>query len=313
MVGLILSITFWIGFVRLMSTLASIVTFIINHFKQPLDLKSRYGENSWAVITGGANGIGGATAKKLAKQGFNIYIWDKDEKAIADIESSIKDINSEVKVTAVHKDLSKGDGISFYRELYEEVKDLDVSILINNVSIITFKMPHTNPGSLFSEMLKLNVILPAMLSSLFIKKLLAREKKSAIITMSSCVGAYPSPPENIFTATKAFSRFLGLGLAEEFRDKIDCQTVCHGLVKTDMIKGYTLDDAVTPEFAADYELNKLGIVEETSASATQEILVYGPVLSIYYCSLELFYYVDANLIWKRFAEEMKLGEDSYLP
>ena len=159
-----------------MLMIPSVVTFIINYFKQPLDLKSRYGENSWVVITGGANGIGGATAKKLAKQGFNIYIWDKDEKAIADIESSIKDINSDVKVIAVHKDLSTGDGISFYKELYEEVKDLDVSILINNVAIYTMLKFHVNPTKRISEMMKLNVILPSMLSSLLIKKLLSRRK-----------------------------------------------------------------------------------------------------------------------------------------
>ena len=80
-----------------------------------------------------------------------------------------------------------------------------------------------------------------------------------------------------------------------------------------MIKGYKLDDTVTPEYAADYELNKLGIVEETSASAVQEILLYGPILSLYHCSMKLFYYVDENLIWKRFAEHMKLGKDSYFP
>ena len=36
-----------------------------------------------------------------------------------------------------------------------------------------------------------------------------------------------------------------------------------------MVKGYTLDDAISPEYAADYATDKLGIVEETSASAMQ--------------------------------------------
>ena len=287
-----------------MLMIPSIISFFANQYKKPLDLKSRYGENSWVVITGGANGIGGATAKKLAKQGFNIYIWDKDEKAIADIESSIKDINSEVKVIAVHKDLSTGDGMSFYKELYEEVKDLDVSILINNVSIYTMIKYHMNNTKRISEMMKLNVVLPTVLTSLFIKKLLAREKKSAIITMSSCVGVFINPFENIYSATKIFNRFFGLGLAEEFRDKIDCQTVCHGIVYTGMNEGYKGTDAVSPEFAADYATDKLGLVEETSSAMIPEFLTYGPMISLYYCSLDLYFYMFENAIWTNYEANM---------
>ena len=80
-----------------------------------------------------------------------------------------------------------------------------------------------------------------------------------------------------------------------------------------MVKGYTLDDAISPEYAADYATDKLGIVEETSASATQDIIIYGPIVSSYYCSLDLFYYFLGNILWKRLAEHMKFDKNSYLP
>ena len=35
---------------------------------------ARYGENSWAVITGGSDGIGRAAAMYLAREGFNIVL-----------------------------------------------------------------------------------------------------------------------------------------------------------------------------------------------------------------------------------------------
>ncbi len=41
---------------------------------RPLDLVDRYGGDSWALITGGSDGIGLGFAQELAKLGFNICI-----------------------------------------------------------------------------------------------------------------------------------------------------------------------------------------------------------------------------------------------
>ena len=38
----------------------------------------RYGENSWAVVTGSTDGIGKACAKYLARQGFNIVLVSRN-------------------------------------------------------------------------------------------------------------------------------------------------------------------------------------------------------------------------------------------
>lgn len=46
-----------------------------------------------AVITGGAQGIGLATALRLAKNGFAIAIWDMDEKAMSDAQASLADVD----------------------------------------------------------------------------------------------------------------------------------------------------------------------------------------------------------------------------
>ena len=41
-----------------------------------MDIVNRYGKGSFALITGGANGIGKAFAIDLAKKGFNLIILD---------------------------------------------------------------------------------------------------------------------------------------------------------------------------------------------------------------------------------------------
>ena len=224
LVSLLLTITFLVGFLRFVSMAYSFSMFLLNHFKKPLDLKSRYGENSWAVITGGANGIGRIKALELATHGFNIFIWDVNRSSLNTVKDDIRAINKDVKVITIYKDLAGGQELSFYKKLYDEVKDLDVSILVNNVGIITYDTYGKTIRSKVSSMIKLNVVLPTMLTSLFVKKLKSREKRSAIIVTSSCVGVVPSPPMSIYTASKAYSRFFGLGLAEELKDKIDVLT-----------------------------------------------------------------------------------------
>ena len=48
---------------------------IYRHFLRPrLNFKTRYGENTWAMITGSTDGIGLAFAEELAKEGFNLIL-----------------------------------------------------------------------------------------------------------------------------------------------------------------------------------------------------------------------------------------------
>jgi len=43
-------------------------------FMKELDLNSRYGKDSWAVITGASHGLGWGFAQGLASRGFNVLL-----------------------------------------------------------------------------------------------------------------------------------------------------------------------------------------------------------------------------------------------
>ena len=192
MIDWICTITFWIGFYRVMGAIISMLTYISNHFKSgSIDLKDKYGDNSWVVITGGANGIGAAFAKQFAKKGFNIFVWDWNKEDIEKVEKDIQSINGAVEFKGVQKDLKAGAGKKFYEGLYEDIKDLDIAIFMNNVGTGSYKPYHEHSHQTVSDTIKLNSILPAAISSLILKKQLTRGKKSALLTMSSASGLAP--------------------------------------------------------------------------------------------------------------------------
>ncbi len=56
-----------------------------------------HGKGYWAVILGGSSGFGLATAKRLAKAGFNILIGHKDKEGT--VESVIKPHFDQIRAT----------------------------------------------------------------------------------------------------------------------------------------------------------------------------------------------------------------------
>lgn len=73
--NLLLALAAFGAYKLVVSPALSLLGGIYRHFLRPrLNLKRRYGENTWAMITGATNGIGLGFAEALAKEGFNIVL-----------------------------------------------------------------------------------------------------------------------------------------------------------------------------------------------------------------------------------------------
>jgi 17beta-estradiol 17-dehydrogenase / very-long-chain 3-oxoacyl-CoA reductase len=72
---LILSAAYFVGLVKLSVVLWEGYKLANRHFlTPPHDLKTRYGPDAWAVVTGASDGIGAEYCKQLSKLGFNIVL-----------------------------------------------------------------------------------------------------------------------------------------------------------------------------------------------------------------------------------------------
>src|SRR5580693_5361573 len=86
-----------------------------------------------AIITGGANGIGKATAIRFAREGANIAIWDVQEEKGRELIKTLL----ETGVKAIFYKVNTADAIMVREAVTAVMKDFGkIDILINNAGIL---------------------------------------------------------------------------------------------------------------------------------------------------------------------------------
>ena len=100
----------------------------------------RYGKDSWAVVTGATDGIGKAAAMHIAKEGFNVVLisrtLSKLETVAKEVEEHAKKNGKTIQTKVVQLDFTKNFDAPTFAKLYEQnLKDIDVSVLVNNVGM----------------------------------------------------------------------------------------------------------------------------------------------------------------------------------
>ena len=93
---ILLSLIRIVGLLKLIELIYRVVWTVKRNLRTTEGLTERYGRGSWAVITGGSDGIGLAMAKELASRHFNIVIVAKNQNKMNDAAAAIKAKNSAV-------------------------------------------------------------------------------------------------------------------------------------------------------------------------------------------------------------------------
>ncbi len=189
------------------------------------------------LITGGGRGIGAATARMAAAEGYRVAVNYLSNSAAAD--SVVKDIRgSGGKAVAIKADISRDEEIA---RLFESVaKDFgQLTHLVNNVGIIgrSSKLADADP-KMIREVIDLNTTAAILVAREAVLRM-AKSKGGqggAIVNVSSIAANTGSPGEYTwYAASKGAIESFTIGLAKEVAaEGIRVNAVSPGIIETEI-------------------------------------------------------------------------------
>lgn len=187
------------------------------------------------LITGSSRGIGRATAKKFAKEGYNVIInyYKSKDKAYSLLEEVL---SFGANAIVVQGDVSDRKQVEeMFKKSYEKFGNIDV--LVNNAGIADMTLFTDVTKEQWQRMFDVNVngmfnccqcVLPKMIS----------EKSGRIINIASIWGLVGASCEVHYSATKGAIISFTKALAKELGpSNILVNAIAPGAVDTDMIGG----------------------------------------------------------------------------
>jgi short-subunit dehydrogenase len=252
------------GFLGLLLSLFSVIPFAALSYVlwiskplfgvERLPLRERYGD--WALVTGASAGIGAEFARALAREGISCVLTARRLDRLRDLGSELEKTH-QVATRIVSADLSDPEGAD---RLAQAVRDLDISILVNNAGFgYSGRFDGQDPARL-RQMVQLNCVAPVVLTGRLLPGMLQRGRGAVVIT-GSVAGRQPLPLHGVYAATKAFDLLFGEALAVELERKgIDVLVVEPGSTETEFqeVAGEIPHSGETPEQVVRVALDALG-------------------------------------------------------
>lgn len=208
-----------------------------------------------ALVTGASSGIGRDIARELAKRNIDLIIVARDEEKLNEVKNSITNVNVEV----ISKDLSNSNNC---KELYEQVKEKDVDILINNAGFGVFGEFWKTSLEKEVNMINTNVTAMHILTKLFLQDM-KNKNKGYILNVASIAGFMPGPLMASYYSTKSYVVRLTQALKEELnkeKSNVKLSILCPGPVDTNFNNVADVKfkaKSLSSEYVAKYTVDKL--------------------------------------------------------
>jgi NAD(P)-dependent dehydrogenase (short-subunit alcohol dehydrogenase family) len=175
-----------------------------------------------AIVTGGASGIGLATALHLAKSGAKVSVLDLNVKDLPlPLHGFVADVSSRTSVD----DAVKGVGLEFG----------GIDIVVNNAGISAVGTVEENDDDEWTRVLNINVIGMARVSAAALPWL-RKSKAAAIVNVCSIAALNGLPQRAVYGASKGAVLALTFAMAtDHVREGIRVNCVSPGTVHTPFV------------------------------------------------------------------------------
>ncbi|CAN2176067.1 FabG Dehydrogenases with different specificities (related to short-chain alcohol dehydrogenases) [Candidatus Nanopelagicaceae bacterium] len=194
-----------------------------------------------AVITGGANGIGLATAQKLAHDGYDLFLIDKDLANLEKAREFLAVHNRKVEILNI--DLSQSENV--LSVLGKKFSEFEVDALVNNAGIGFARTVEQTTLEEWDLTFDVNIKATFLMCKLIVPQMVAR-KKGEIVNVASAGALVGLKNRVAYCASKA--AVVGLTrciAADHALDGIRINAIAPGTVDSTWI-GRILSDAPDP-------------------------------------------------------------------
>lgn len=207
-----------------------------------------------ALITGASSGIGKNMAYVLANKGIDLILVARNKEEMLKIKENVK-----VNVLVIELNLLKEKNVF---KLYEMCKDENIDILINNAGFGLFGIFTEADLTRELEMIDLNIKVYHILTKLFLKDFVEKDK-GYILNVASSAGFMAGPRLSTYYATKNYVLKLTMAINEELRQSgsnVVVSALCPGPVNTNFNKvamgEFSIKEA-SPKYVSEYAIDKM--------------------------------------------------------
>jgi 2-hydroxycyclohexanecarboxyl-CoA dehydrogenase len=186
------------------------------------------------IVTGGASGIGRATALLLAREGARVFIGDVDE--AGGRATAAQAVGEGLAIEFLALDLIRTETIADFADaVHHQVERVDG--LVNGAGWDRIQPFMENPPEMWDRLIAINLLGAVRLTRAVLPPMVAAQQ-GKIVNISSDAGRVGSTGETVYAAAKggliAFTKSLAREVAR-YRINVNC--VCPGPTDTPLFQG----------------------------------------------------------------------------
>jgi len=176
--------------------------------------------STWALVTGGSDGIGRGFVNNLLAQGFNVLVHGRNKSKLDRIQSELSSQYPHLSIRTVVSDASATElDIEAVTTAVAALPD-PLTVLINNVGGtppgLDFSTVEAQPASYLDALINMNLRFPAQVTHALLPGL-KTHTPSLIVNIGSVAGQLAMPYVSAYGACKSFNNHFSRALKAEMR------------------------------------------------------------------------------------------------